>query len=388
MFGGGAQLDSFDRPGLWPTAEQTQVLKAALFEDQRAIDAFSEWRAGIDIADDFGYDVLRLLPLVFHNLHRLGVRDPLMGRLKGTYRMSWVKNHKLFAAIAPVIEALQSAGVDVMLLKGAPLVASYYRNPALRPMADVDLLIRPRDVDVAIRTVVDMGWHSFAPFSNDYRRFRHALQFIDEAGTEFDLHWHALYEFCQDAADDVFWRDAERFDFAGLSVVMPNPSLMLFHTVVHGVRWNEEPPIRWIADATQILRCRNIDLDWDLVVRLAVDRQVVERLRLGLEYLHATFDAPMPRHVLSTLQDHRSTLLEWIEARSVLRNRRRFYRTPIGSLWIDFSEYCRWARRSGPIRFGIDFSHFLRFRWNLEGRSEIPGMILRGTWKRLAGPAP
>lgn len=380
------QESGFDRPGLWPTPEQLLVLKAATLDGAPAIDAFRTWRAGVDLDDDFDYQIFRLLPQVFFNMHRLGVDDPMMGRLKGTYRLSWVKTHKLFATIAPVVRALQDAGVRVMLLKGAPLVVSYYANHALRPMADVDLLVHPADLDRAIRVAVDNGWHSGVPFSNDFRRFRHALQFFDAAGNEFDLHWHALYEFCQDEADDVFWRTAERFDFAGLTVAMPDPSRMLFHTVVHGVRWNAEPPVRWIADAMQVFRCRGADLDWNAITQLAIERQVVERLRLGLSFLRAHFDAPVPAAVLSRLR-RRPTLLEWVEARSVMTDHDALYRTARGSLWLIFSEYCRWARDHGPLRFCIDFSHFLRFRWRLDGRLQIPGVILRGTWKRLARPA-
>ena len=34
----------------------------------------------------------------------------------------------------PVVAALRAAGVDTLMLKGVPLLFTYYRNHALRPL--------------------------------------------------------------------------------------------------------------------------------------------------------------------------------------------------------------------------------------------------------------
>lgn len=383
-----AGLVSFDQPGLWPSEEQKRVLQAALLDDDRALDGFRAWRQGLDIDAEFDRQVFRLLPLLHHNLHRMGVADSLMGRLKGAYRMSWVKTHQLFAKMSPLVAALRGAGIDVMLLKGAPLVLAYYGNYGLRPMADIDLLIRRSDLAPTIALLQARGWIATTPMNDDVARFRHALQFVDGQGGEFDLHWHALYEFCENEADAFFWDRSEPLDFGGVLVRMPNPTAMMFHTVVHGVRWNQEPPVRWIADAMQILKVRRAEIDWDQIVEIAMRHHICNRLHLGLTYLVEMLDADIPADVMNELARQPMTFVERIEARSVLRNHDEFYATPLGNLWMVFSDYCRAARGHGPLKFAEGFSHYLRFRWNLEGRSQIPSMVLRGLWKRAAGPSP
>jgi hypothetical protein len=376
---------TFGQPGLWPNEEQRLVLQAALFEDGRALEAFGRWRSTIDLDAEFDYEVFRLLPLLHNNLLRLKVDDPLMGRLKGTHRMSWVKTHQLFAKAEPIVAALRGAGLDVMLLKGAPLTLAYYRNHGLRPMADVDVLVKPQQVRAAIEATRRHGWTPTSPVTDDLLRFRHALQMVDGKGGEFDLHWHALVEFCGDQHDELFWRDAESLSFGNESVVMPNPTLMLFHTIVHGVRWNPEPPVRWIADAMLILKTRGDAIDWNRIVQLAEQRRIADRLYLGLKYLETLLDAGIPSRVLAALAALPRSWTERIEARSVLVDQHAYYNTPLGNLWMLLSEYTRFGRGQTIGAFINGFSHYLRYRWDLQGRSQIPAMVIRGVWKRIAG---
>ena len=83
----------------------------------------------------------RLLPLLYINLQKQGVDDPVMGKLKGIYRQAWSKNQTLFHEMAGVIAHLQDAGIKTMLLKGASLSLLYYKNNGARPMADIDVLV-------------------------------------------------------------------------------------------------------------------------------------------------------------------------------------------------------------------------------------------------------
>jgi len=49
------------------------------------------------------------------------------------------------------------AGVPLMALKGAALNLTLYDRPDARPMADLDLMIRPEDVDQAFALLEELG---------------------------------------------------------------------------------------------------------------------------------------------------------------------------------------------------------------------------------------
>jgi len=139
--GVGAANTDFSLFGLWPSHEQDLVLRAALLDGDAAVSAFREWVGRVDLDGDFDLATFRLPPLLYDNLRRLGIKHPLLDRLKGAYRLVWYKNHKLFDDLRPVMATLSQAGIRTMLLKGAPLVFNTYGSHTLRPMSDIDVLV-------------------------------------------------------------------------------------------------------------------------------------------------------------------------------------------------------------------------------------------------------
>ena len=381
---GHRQLDDFNStPNLWPTAQQRLLLTAALADDQVAIDAFHAWRAGIDLDDNLDRGSFRLLPLLFHNLHRLGVRDPLMGRLRGIYRLAWYENHALFHATKPVVAALEENGIATLLVKGVPLSFLYYGNHALRPMADIDIVVRRNDARRALALLDRFGWRDNIPPSDADFEFRHALGLLGPKKLELDLHWHLLYEANDDAADEFFWSAAQPFDFAGVASRTLNPTDALMHVIIHGVRWNAEPPTRWVVDALAIMRANHGVLDWKRMLSFARHWRLTHRLGLGLAYLTEHHAAPVPLSVLREFHTARPSVVERIENSVILRNTDRIFDHVVGKQWVIFAEYCRKTTASGPIDFVVGLSHYIRYRWGLRGRREIIPIIVGGLKRHL-----
>src|SRR5262245_53419620 len=114
--------------GAWPAREQTLLLDAALLPFDAAWSAWQAWKTAVDFENGLDRGSYRLLPLVYRNLSRPGLEDPLLGRLKGVYRLTWYKNQFLFRTLAEVLRRLDAAGVPALVLKGASLTTLYYRD--------------------------------------------------------------------------------------------------------------------------------------------------------------------------------------------------------------------------------------------------------------------
>ncbi len=373
---------SLSAGSLWPSAEERLLLKSALSSGAAAVSAFSEWRSRFGDRAEFRWNAVRLLPLVYHNLHGLGVRDPLMGRMRGMYRRTFCETHQLFHRTAPVVAELASRGFPVLLLKGAPLVLSYYRNHALRPMADLDLWVRRDQVTAAVRVLGEAGYVCTESFDPDALRYRHAVNFVHANGGDIDVHWRVLGETRDPAFDEMVWLTGEPLEFCGVPVRQPDPTSMLLTVIMHGVRWNEETPIRWVPDALTILRQRGSAVQWTRLLATASTYRLSNRLGRGLAYLAETFDAPVPAEVLAQLQ-RRQTLLELVENTVLLSDGWWYARSVLGTQWVAFTEYCRLAPSGGALAFLNGYSHFLRYRMGLDGRREIVPRILRGMLRRF-----
>jgi hypothetical protein len=375
------------RSVLWPSAEQELLLKAAIGPEAAARDAFLAWKRVVDLDAEVDPGTYGLLPLLYDRLRHLGVDDPLMARLKGIYRRSWYETHSLLHAVRPVVATLEAQGIPTLLLKGVPLALTWYRAIGQRSMADLDLTVHPEQARAAIRVVTGLGWVRDPRASDDALDYRHSMLFRNHNGFELDLHWHIMFEACSAAADAAFWGRAEPLDLRGVATRRLGAADMLLHTVIHGLRANPWPPIRWIPDALAVLNRDAAALDWDAMLAFARDHRLTHRLGLGLRTLADRYGAPVPAPLLLALRAERTSLLERIENTVVLGDTGRLFDNAVTKQWVIFADYCRVAPRRDPVGFTAGFSHYLRYRWNLRGRREIVPVVLRGIARRLVPTA-
>ena len=148
-----------------------------------------------------------------------------------------------------------------------------------------------------------------------YCRFIHSVPFWREGHADCDLHWHVLPECCYEEADRAFWRGAEPVRIHGVETKTLNPTDQILHACVHGARWNEVPPLRWIADTIVILESAGHEVEWDRLVREAVEGRLVLPLREALGYLVKLLAAPVPATMLEELDNARVTLIQRMEYR-------------------------------------------------------------------------
>jgi hypothetical protein len=379
----GIAAERYPASKLWPNSQQSLLLTAAIGEDKMAAEAFCRWRESVDLEADSDPGSYRLLPLVYHHMHRLGIQDPLMGRLKGVYRMSWCENQVLFDKVRPLVSDLEQRGITTLLLNGIALAASYYCSFAARPVAAVDIAVPSSQIRRSIEAIEAFGWRASASPSAADVKYRYSMRFTDSSGLELALHWHFLYELCNDDADAFFWSSAIPLDFGGVSTFQLDPTAMLLHLILHGIRGDAEPPSRWISDAFSILKHEGGRLDWGRMIAFAQSQQLTFRLGLGLDYLAERHNAPVPVEVLTRLRRLGASVLERIEYKVVIHARRRSDVNPFATKWMIFIDYCRCTTAAGPIEFFIGLSHYIRYRWGLERRRDLIVVIPRGLMRRI-----
>ena len=88
------------------------------------------------------------LPWLVARCQQAGIEvpEPVNGRLQTISTASRERTRLMLAACTEIVAAFRQVGIEVMLLKGAALSALYYPDPLLRTLADLDLLIKPKDL--------------------------------------------------------------------------------------------------------------------------------------------------------------------------------------------------------------------------------------------------
>lgn len=292
----------------WPTLAQETLLGAALAMDGSTAARFSDWLTMVDFEGRIDESSYRLLPLVWVNLRAAGDDHPLMGRLKGVYRSTWAQAAKRGVLAAGLLESFQAEGIGTLLLKGLPLSLVHYQDAALRPMSDIDIAVHNDKAEEASALLEKHGFRSDGGTAGSDRVVRHAASYLHPAGGEVDLHWHVLFDCPRTAADGHFWKSAVPISVKGVPTLRPCATDLLLHVIVHGVRWNPVPPMRWIVDAAMILRSGE-EVDWGRLAEFAGRYRLAGRVGLGLTYLKSRFAMPIPAITLEKLES-RSTFLE------------------------------------------------------------------------------
>jgi hypothetical protein len=112
----------------------------------------------------------QLTPLLWGLLgRRLPRHDPLGKVLRRDFYAAVARAFDVGALAGDVLRALGAGGVPVIVLKGAVLADAVYRDPAHRPMRDIDLLVRRDDVPRVLEHAAALGLRRYED--------RHSLAF-------------------------------------------------------------------------------------------------------------------------------------------------------------------------------------------------------------------
>jgi hypothetical protein len=372
---------SRERQAVWmPDATQLALLRAGLWDGERAVDAWTEWRRAEPDLDDIEKGSYRLLPLVYRNVGHQLADDPDRGRLKGIFRRSWTENQLGLRIGRTGIDALQAADLELVALKGAALLDSAYHDRGARPMGDVDLAVRPERVADAVAALRKAG---LTPKEENPVRFltvHHSLAFRHEEGQEIDLHRGMLW---LPGLDEDFWQGSIEGEVAGTCVRILQPADQLLHVCVHGAAWNPIHPIRWVADAYKVIKAAGANLDWERLVELAERGRLTLPLGETLAVLAEQLEAPVPAEAREAL------------ARvPVPPGERRAYealarppssRRSLAMLSWFWERHRAQAELEGERPSARGFFRYLRGFWGLERASQVPGFAMRRLLRRRDG---
>src|SRR5262249_48603567 len=160
-------------------------------------------------------------------------------------------NQTRLRELVPLVKEMQATGVEVLLLKGAALLAGLLPDFSLRPMDDVDLLVRRAQLGMALPLMIRHGYRpaAGAPLATVTQFDGPGSPFVNNRGDEVALHWHALHADLRPEADAGFWQGARLGSLFGTAILVPHPADLLLQVCAHASGWSITHGLRWAADA-------------------------------------------------------------------------------------------------------------------------------------------
>jgi len=244
-------------------------------------------------------------------------------RLYHAYWANHFRNRLLLSELARLAGAAARAGIVFMPLKGAILAVDYYSTPALRPMSDLDLLVRAKDLEgmggqmraLGYREVdrppsyVDDRWLDRASREHQWVMVRNGQSVLVEYRAEpmepavaqladLDRHFTAAL---RGHAAAIWTRARPASDQA--SGLRMSPEDLLLHVATHLAARHAEFRLIWLYDLALIVTRQAEAFDWEHVCENATRLRVAGPVRAALEAAARWIGAPIPVMVFAHLLD-------------------------------------------------------------------------------------
>lgn len=274
----------------------------------------AEWREVVDVALAQGIG-----PLLLHNLQNRGweerVEQESLRRLRERWLHASLSNTKRLLELAAVLRALHNEGIEVIVLKGAHLAEHFYDHIGLRPMGDLDLLVRKEDLQRVGTVLMSMGYlHQPPSLKRNSTPQEHHLEPFHKTGeSPIEVHW-ALPLLAATKLTDEFWERSRWVMFGDQSARVLCDEDLLLHVAVHAsLHHRFDVGLRGLCDIALIVRQKGRMIDWKVLQRIADGAGVLTALYVMIRLSKELLGAPVSNEHLGDLLPHFDDveLIEW-----------------------------------------------------------------------------
>ncbi len=235
-----------------------------------------------------------------------------------------VENTKLFVELAVVLNAFREENIPAVVLKGAHLSELVYGNISLRPMDDIDLLIKNDDLRKVEKKFAALGYLQSEDDANRMRSVdpHHLTPFRKEGCKPIEVHWTLP---SMDAAGvEGFWERARRVEMAGCTALILSPEDLLIHLSVHAsLHHRFGAGLRPLCDIAAAIDCYRDALDWKKLLTQARACGVVNATYLTLYVAHELVNADVSQKALHAMarRNFDPALFEWAKQQIYTRSK-------------------------------------------------------------------
>ncbi len=180
-----------------------------------------------------------LAPLLYYQLKPLNVPgyENIVLRLKDSYLKNTARNILLLKQVKLLKKQAEGEGIPFLLLKGAALAITVYRETGLRPMADIDILVRPQHADRLKELMRQNNMHPLFRDTNQNWLFAiksHIMPYLSPDDTlSLEAHIRLFDDRFISVADIDPFEDAVSVTWDNTAFLTPSPYTALLYNLYH-----------------------------------------------------------------------------------------------------------------------------------------------------------
>ena len=205
-----------------------------------------------------------------------GLPETFIKELRMRHHRNAARAAFLESELAAILRALADQRIDAIVLKGMALTASVYRDPGVRPMSDIDLLVRQPREDQAQEIVASLGYRAGGPAASHdaTRKYHRHLPMMVGIGKRnvVEVHRHVVRldsPLCFDIGE--FWDRAVPHDVAGERALILSPEDQIVHLCVNFLmdrRFSSVYSLGQLVDIKEVVASADYAPDWEAFTRI------------------------------------------------------------------------------------------------------------------------
>lgn len=295
-------------------------------------------------------ETYQTLTMLGHHLERLklvtALPDFVLPYVRNWAALARARSLEQFKALGQLLHQFEHSNIDYFLLKGAAFAGTVYPDPLLRPMQDIDIMVRPRDAWRVQSTVYEMGYrhgvfnprdgrfvHMFRKISRRSLRTKHALHSVTKTSIiplplpreQISSAWQkrqiksfsrpngmlAMPVFVdfhvnlsQGMSETDVWRGVRKQDVLGQDVCVQSPTAMLWFSAArlyHEAFQHGTLKLQMLGDIDALLKTHEADIDWAELMVIGQKHAITPALYYVLSQVRQLMDAPVPSAALELL---------------------------------------------------------------------------------------
>lgn len=297
-----------------------------------------------------------LTPLLYGKLSPIGAPASIPTNVLQTIRQAALQtasqNALLYHELNTILFALQDASIPTILLKGIHLAEFVYQNIALRPMCDIDVLVRIQDLPRLPQIILNQGYTLSRPYDLEQEiiHMHHLPPFHKPPRINLEIHWTITPPGTPVQIDPLglFERSQPVFPKGVQTHILASEDLLL-HLCLHNCQHEFQSGLKPLCDVADTIEYYQTRLDWQQITQRSIEWKAERYIFLSLYLAQHLLAAPVPEDVLMALQpaDFTPQIANWAAARLIN------FGDYLPEYFVQLSGKRSWFEKTGLILRGI-----------------------------------
>lgn len=276
-----------------------------------------------------------IAPFLYYHLapYQKNIPADIFLELKNTFDNAKQDNHLLYQELQKIILSFKEKNIKFILLKGIDLAKRVYPDIGLRPMTDIDILVRKEDLPKIEEALIPLNYLMYpnyykvldkpvSPYLNAVVCKKLTAPFIS-----LHLHWHIytntffpFYGYISSLDIERIWQNAETTEIEGQKVLRINSNDLILHLSQHHFKHYFNSLI-YFTDIDALLTKYKEKLDWQKVTKDAFEFNLDRPLYYSLYFTKNILKTDISEGILKKLQPKNISLVEKKFVDSVLEGK-------------------------------------------------------------------